>query len=231
MSNRLAVLAQRVRARPKQKLLEAQFNQLQKIAEDIQACSNEVEAAQKRASTLREVEPSAALGEIFQKQIAIIRKRAGVLIKVTCSEQVLENAEVSGALQDVKQAASALRNAISKEWTKVSSADQEQASAFLDIAKQYDEAAADRLRRALQQFSELTASPPSTDVETDRYKVARWNLLQARSELKLDGPTGVFLQACMTGNGGDPKALENVDIRAFLDRHPVLWQRLRLRLT
>lgn len=231
MSNRLAVLAQRVQALPKQKLLEAQFNQLQKIAEDIQACLKEVEAAQQRARTLRAVEPSATLGEIVDKQMAIVRKRAEVLIKATQSVQMLENAEVSAPLQDVRLAARILRDAISKEWTKVSSAEQEQASAFLDIAKQYDEAAANRLRSAMQQFSELTASPPTTVVEIDRYKGARRNLVQARSELNLDGATGVFLQACMTGNGGDPKALENADIRAFLDRHPVLWQRLRLRLT
>ncbi|MDH4459451.1 MAG: hypothetical protein QE272_12190 [Nevskia sp.] len=231
MSNRLAVLAQRVHARPKQKQLEVQFNQLQKIAEDIQVCLNEVEAAQQRAMTLRAVEPSATLGAIVEKQMVVVRKQTEVLIKATHSVQALENAKVSEPLQDVRQAARVLRDAISKEWTKVSSAEQEQANAFLDIAKQYDEAAANRLRSAMQQFSELTASPPTTVVEIDRYKAARRNLLRARSELNLDGPTGVFLQACMTGNGGDPKALEKADIRAFLDRHPVLWQRLRLRLT
>ncbi len=230
MSNRLVVMAQRVHARPKQKQLETQFNQLQKIAEDIQACLNEVGAAQQRAMALRAVEPSATLDEIVEKQMAIVRKRAEVLIKAIHSVQVLENAEVSAPLQDVRQAARVLRDAISKEWIKVSSAEQEQASAFLDIAKQYDEAAANRLRSAMQHFSELTASPPTAVVEIDRYKVARRNLLKARSELNLDGPTGVFLQACMTGNGADPKALETADIRAFLDRHPVLWQRLRLRL-
>lgn len=231
MKNRLALLAQRVHALPRQKQLEAQFNQLQKIAEDIQACLNDVVAAQQRAMALRAVESSATLGVIVEKQMAIVQKRAEALIKATHSVQVLENAEVSGPLQDVRQAARVLRDAISKEWTKVSSAEQEQASAFLDIAKQYDEAAANRLRSAMQQFSVLTASPPTSVAEIDRYKAARRNLLQARNELNLDGATGVFLQACMGGNGGDPKALEKADIRAFLDRHPVLWQRLRLRLT
>lgn len=232
MSNRLSILAKRIRDRPQQKQLEARFNQLQKIAEDIRECLEQVSAARARAMALRAVESSTSLDEVVNKQMAVVRKRTDALSKATQSIQIRENAEVSAPLQDVRGAARLLQDAIIKEWNRVSSDLLEQASAFLEIAKQYDDVAANQLGTAKVRFSELTATPPTSVAEIDRYKAARQNLLKARDDLNLDGPTGVFLQACMDVNvGGDPRGLEKPEIRTFLDKHPILWKRLRLRLT
>ncbi len=231
MSNRLIRLAQRLRDLPQQKKLDAQFNQLQSIAEEVQKCLIQVGAARTQAKALRAVEPSSSLDVVVDRQMAIVRKCTGSLIKATQSSQVLENAEISAPLQDVRVAGRALQEATTKEWKRVSSADQEEANAFWDIAKQYDAVAANRLQVAMAHFSDLTATPPTSVAEIDRYKAARKDMLKARDDLNLDGSKGGFLKACMGENGADPKDLEKPEVRAFLDQHPILWKRLRLRLT
>ena len=97
------------------------------------------------------------------------------------------------------------------------------------MANRFDLEAQKKLDKVINSLRLSATRPPVTADDLRAISELRRSLQDTINSLKMEGPVAVFLLDAIQGKG-DPKALTNPEIRAYLDGHQVLWQSLRVLL-
>lgn len=227
MTNKLLQLAEQFEALPKQKENEQARNQLTTIADRVGLHIQGVMQSLGQIDVLREV---LSKPDLLDDEVAKLRK------SVRSSAQTLEQQvrgerqteRITVALDTLTKSARAMTEAVSQAWTAADNDVLSTTVALISLTGTYDQATQKQLQQALDRFKRTQG--PSGHEGVAAYREAREALMTMRLDLNIPGTVGNFLSDALRG-AGSVKMLANPEVTAFLDKHPILWTKLSVRLT
>lgn len=226
-TNKLQHLAEQFEALPRQKENEQERNQLTAIADRVGLHIQVVKQSLGQVDVLREV---LSKPELLDDEIAKLRK------SVRSSAQTLEQQvraegqteRITAALEKLTMSARAMTEAVTQAWTAADNDVLSTTVALISLTGTFDPEAQKELQQALNRFKR--AQRPSGHEGVAAYRQARESLMKMRLELNIPGTVGHFLSEALRG-AGSAKMLADPEVKAFLDKHPILWTKLSVRLT
>jgi cell division protein ZapA (FtsZ GTPase activity inhibitor) len=226
-TNKLQQLVERFEALPRQKENVQAKIQLATIADRVDQHAQGVKQSLGQVDVLREV---LSQPELLDDEIAKLRK------SVRSSAQTLEQQvraegqtqRITVALETLTKSTRAMTEAVTQAWAASDNDVRNTTEALISLTGTYDPVTQRELQKALDRFKR--AQGPSGHEGVAAYREARGALLQMRLELNIPGSVGHFLSDALRG-AGSVKMLADPEVKAFLDKHPILWTKLSVRLT
>ena len=225
--NRLQKLADQFAALPLQQELKQIKIQLNTTTKKVEESSKVLDKAFGQISTLREIQeqPDLLRSEIVQKTKTLL----GVLNSL--EQQIKPQgvaAKLSAGLDSLAKVSKAISEQISQTWELVDTDMLETTRTLIELTGKYDPTAKQSLQHFLAEFNKYR-NPDGSD-SVARYRVARENLLKARTALNIPGNVGKFLSDSARGVGSIQTLLDP-EIQSFLKEHPVLISQLTVKLS
>lgn len=226
-TNKLQQLVEQFEALPRQKENEQAKIQLATIADRVEQHIQGVKQSLEQVDVLREV---LSQPELLDDEIAKLRK------SVRSSAQTLEQQvraegqtqRITTALDTLAKSARVMTEAVTQAWTAADNDVLSTTVALISLTGTYDPLTQRELQQALDRFKRTQG--PSGHEGVAAYREAREALMTIRLELNIPGTVGNFLSDALRG-AGSVKMLANPEVTAFLDKHPILWTKLSVRLT
>jgi DNA repair exonuclease SbcCD ATPase subunit len=229
MTSDLKRMASQIKGLPVQDALKRRLNQYNQVRGQLEINVQALRETKGQVDGLRILSGRAdLLTESEAKKLNSIQRRAGELRKLLRLDSP-ESAELSKHLQPIRDAAKSLKEEVQEEWASICRSDQEYAKAFRSLAEKFDPDAKAKFDDVIDRLQHNSVNPPVTADHLRAVRETRQHLKSAVQSLRMDGPVSQFLLDAIHGKG-DPKALMDADVRAYLDQHPVLWHSLHVRL-
>jgi hypothetical protein len=227
--SRLSALAQAIRDLPQ---VASKRDQLQTVKNIRIQCGPALQA-------IRSAERQAPFVEALADQKGKLTKLVGAaksqmnsdarrLIDLTDRNKFGGERAISNALDSLKKAPSKAVLAIEQAWEGV----RNRAGGFqeiADIADRLDVGDAQKLQKAIRDYSQSVQSPPESQADMDKIAKLKKQLEESVAGVGLEGKVRKFLMDAARG-GANAKDLLDQEIGAFLTRNPELWSRLKIRL-
>lgn len=225
--NGLRQLEARIKGLPNQDVLRSWRQLFRNAQVEVQERRAELQSALDQVKALRTIQAMPGLLiESQHKRIAAARSRARELLDLVGKTNP-ESHKLSEKLDAIKRTAKALVDDVKTEWAQVCQDHRDRADALRPLAERLSP----RLVQHIQDLDRVMRPGmphPPTAAETVRSIVdARTALALEIGSLDLDVPIEKFLRDAHSGNG-NPQALFDPQVRAYLDAHPVLWKSLRV---
>lgn len=225
--NKLQQLVEQFEALPRQKEHLQAKTQLATIADRVGLHTQEVKQSLGRVDVLREVQSEP---ELLHDEIAKLRKSVRTSAQ-TLEQQVRaggQTQQITAALDALTKSARAMTDSVTQAWTAADNDLLNTTEALVSLTGTYDPVTQKELQQALNKFK--SARGPSGHEGVEAYRRAREALMKVRLGLNIPGAVGQFLTEALRG-AGSVKMLADPEVKAFLDKHPILWTKLSVRLT
>lgn len=225
--NGLRELEGKIKGLPVQEALQRQRQLLRSTRENVRQRESELKAGIGQLNALRTMQADQSLlASAEQKALATAKSKAQELLNLLAQADQ-DNNQVSMRLEAVTRAARGLSDAVKANWVQACQVHRERAEALKSLAQQLSPnllACIGELERLLQAND---AVPPADPATVQAIVTARSALDAQVAALEMNGPVETFLRHAQNGNG-DPQALLDPQIRAYLDANPALWKSLRV---
>lgn len=222
-ANQLDALAERLKALPGRRARAARVRLLSKFSADATEAEKTWVDSQAAQERVRSVFPDSKPARL-PKSAAVLRKASKELHELLKNDlTAIESVRADNRLTQIREQASASRTAVREEWKAQVGRVVAQYKEIVAAAKAAGLPEGQTLQAALNVLERRQNDPPqASDLEQIRRELL--TLRQQVSTLKLEGKAGSFLRDVAAGKG-DPKLLEEDEVRAFLTEHR-LWRSL-----
>ncbi|WP_434718133.1 hypothetical protein P5W98_00675 [Paraburkholderia sp. A1BS-2L] len=226
-SNKLQRLAKQFEAEPRQTELRQLKVQLATVADSVDQQVRDLMQTFDRLRVLKEVQfQPDLLRDDVDRFLASARTNTQALVRITQANES-HHARVSVPLDNLTKSARALADAIRQAWELANQDEVEKTVAFIALTASYDPEAQQALQVALRRFKAVDVANGKSGVSA--YCEAREALDHARKSLNIPGAVGQFLQDALHGKGS-ARMLGDPQVQEFLNKHPVLWTKMLVKL-
>jgi hypothetical protein len=225
--NGLRELGAKIKGLPIQDALRGRRQLMITTRVQVEQRKAELETGLEQLTALRLLQADQSLlAEAERKCLAAAKSKAQELRKLL-AQTTQENNEVSAPLDAIKRAGKSLSDGIGAQWSEACQTYQARARALKPLAQQLNAkllVCIEDLERLLGSYSTV---PPTSPTAVQAIVAARAALDAEVAGMAMNGPVETFLRSAQN-RCGDPKALFDDEILAYLNAHPALWKSLRV---
>lgn len=225
--NGLRELGAKIKGLPIQDALRGRRQLMITTRAHVEQRKAELETALEQLAALRLLQADQTLlAEAERRCLAAAKSKAQELLKLL-AQTTQENNEVSAPLDAIKRAGKSLSDGIGTQWSEACQGYLARARALKPLAPQLNAkllVCIEDLERLLGPYS---AAPPTSPTAVQAIAAARAALDAEVGGMAMNGPVETFLRNAQN-RCGDPKALFDEEVLAYLNAHPALWKSLRV---
>jgi hypothetical protein len=225
--NGLLKLEDRIKSLPKQTILQSQISIFNNFSQLTSIRNQELSKAIVELKSLRLISSNKKLMDQDEDRCKQTVKKlideASSLLKV----EVVNGDGLHSKLNSIARSISNLSNEILREWTEICHSYQERILTFKPLVSRINANVASQFKDIESLIRPGVTPLPINDEAIQAVIDSRLSLTTLMSSLKIDGSVETFLQASLRGDG-DPKALLDPDVIAYINANPTMWKSLKV---